>query len=283
MPAPLDGGGWHHLAVVASATDLELVVDGTPVGNVSGGLEAAVAATSLTLGSGFVGQLDEVRIWSAARSAADLAADGRRPLNGSETGLVGYWRMDEGSGAELFDAGPGALDGALVLDAVATPVPFAASTAWSKRDVWQERDMVPADAGYDADGNPLTLSISAAPQHGTASVYPARLRVGYHAGDGYLGPDLLTFRLDDGTATSDYQLELSVNRILVCTANAECGGGDLCVQGRCQSPSALDARSGGCGCASGSGGAVALWALLVLAFVARPRPRREAAPVRRRP
>src|SRR5439155_15869033 len=122
--------------------------------------------------------IDEIRVWSAARSAAQLGTDRRRPLRGDEDGLVGLWRLDEGAGTEIFDAGPNHLDGSASLAAAgAGPAPqaFTASGAWRAREVWEERAMDPADAGYDADGDPLTLTLSAPPTHGTGGVDQDRL------------------------------------------------------------------------------------------------------------
>jgi hypothetical protein len=44
------------------------------------------------------GTLDEVRIWNYARQDSELRADKNRVLSGTEPGLIGYWRFDEGNG-----------------------------------------------------------------------------------------------------------------------------------------------------------------------------------------
>jgi hypothetical protein len=54
--------------------------------------------------SSFHGVIDEVRIWSVTRSRAEIQADMNRKLDGSEPGLVGYWRLDEGGGQVVSDA-----------------------------------------------------------------------------------------------------------------------------------------------------------------------------------
>jgi len=48
--------------------------------------------------------MDEVRIWNVARSAADIQADMNRELIGNESGLVGYWKLNEGAGATIYDS-----------------------------------------------------------------------------------------------------------------------------------------------------------------------------------
>ena len=47
--------------------------------------------------------MDEIRIWSEARSEADIRTNMCRKLSGSETNLVGYWRLDESSGNTAND------------------------------------------------------------------------------------------------------------------------------------------------------------------------------------
>jgi len=49
------------------------------------------------------GQLDEIRIWNFARSAPVLRASMNQVLQGTEPGLIGYWRFDEGKGQTSLD------------------------------------------------------------------------------------------------------------------------------------------------------------------------------------
>jgi MYXO-CTERM domain-containing protein len=265
-PAAGDGS-WHHLAMVSDGDATTMSLDGKPFAAVEADLAGGPAGGALVLGEGFVGAIDEVRLWSVARTPDQLDSDARRPLHGDEPGLAGYWRFDEGSGDELFDASPAHLDGAIAYG----PPPadpecaFTASAAWRIRDAWQERALDPVHAGYDADGDAITLTVAVAPAHGDAGADPQRLEVGYRPASGYLGTDLFTFALDDGASTSSYEIEVRVSRILACSTDADCGGGDLCMMSACVAPDELTARASGCGCTS-AGGAPALWALLALAL-----------------
>ena len=273
VPVALADGGWHHLALVSGEDHTSVVVDGTAVGEIAGAF-AAVEAEALTLGEGFAGELDELRLWSSARSLDELAADARRPLQGSETGLLGLWRLDEGAGTELFDAGPGhvELSAELPDDVSATDAAFAASGAWRAREVWQERSLAPIDAGYDADGDELTLTLATAPAHGTATADADHLQVNYRPEDGYLGSDQLTFALSDGSAQSSYAVDITVQRILVCSTSSDCGGGDLCVENHCTAPADITVRSGGCGTGGGASLLALLGVLLALRLTVRRRP-----------
>ncbi len=58
---------------------------------------------SLQFGGGWTGVIDEVRVWSVARTPAEVARDMRVVLKGTEQGLVAYWRLDEGTGIVADD------------------------------------------------------------------------------------------------------------------------------------------------------------------------------------
>jgi hypothetical protein len=52
----------------------------------------------------FEGLIDELRIWSVARSEAGMAADYASVVAPDSPGLLGYWRFDEGPVAVAFDS-----------------------------------------------------------------------------------------------------------------------------------------------------------------------------------
>jgi len=51
----------------------------------------------------FEGTIAEVRLWNQPHPEEEIASEMRKVLNGTERGLVGYWRMNEGPGAMVFD------------------------------------------------------------------------------------------------------------------------------------------------------------------------------------
>jgi hypothetical protein len=61
----------------------------------------------------FHGLIDEVRVWNVARTEAEIRDGMNRILRGDEPGLVGYWRLDEGSGQAILDASLRGNDGRL--------------------------------------------------------------------------------------------------------------------------------------------------------------------------
>jgi len=104
-------GQWYHVAGVAVADgELKLFVDGqeegTPVdiGALRQKLDRYFIGSATGDGMGmFEGVIAEVRVWNLPRSEEEIGAESRKILNGTERGLVGYWRINEGPGAMVFD------------------------------------------------------------------------------------------------------------------------------------------------------------------------------------
>lgn len=91
-------GAWHHVAVVytASAGTAEFFYDGSSLGTATG-YPTTVNNTSEAFrigGDGFDGLIDDIRLWNVARSGTEITDDKSRELNGNETGLVGYWKLN---------------------------------------------------------------------------------------------------------------------------------------------------------------------------------------------
>ncbi|HXJ56525.1 MAG TPA: LamG-like jellyroll fold domain-containing protein [Verrucomicrobiae bacterium] len=114
----INDGAWHHVAIAWSTSGpLQLFKDGTlafstnragiPLGDggtlvlgqdqdiIGGGFDAAEA---------FLGDMDEVRVWSVVRTSAQIAQNLNVALAGNDTGLVAYYRFNEGLGARANDA-----------------------------------------------------------------------------------------------------------------------------------------------------------------------------------
>lgn len=61
----------------------------------------------------FIGLLDEVRIWSVARTQSEIQTARYSCISPQSSGLVGYWRFDESGGQTLLDASMAGNDGTL--------------------------------------------------------------------------------------------------------------------------------------------------------------------------
>ena len=111
-PALLGTNAWYHIAGVYTGSQLMLYINGQLI-------QTEDAIGELTHGTGVVmnlgdnptwpgrfwnGRLDEIRIWEIARTEAEIQANMSVELTGTETGLVAYYPMNEGSGSVLGDA-----------------------------------------------------------------------------------------------------------------------------------------------------------------------------------
>ncbi|MCZ6702547.1 MAG: LamG domain-containing protein, partial [Ignavibacteria bacterium] len=109
---PHDGNTWMHVAATYDGTKLTIYINGIAEGTDSSPFDSIkVNNNNLVIGADandtgirlFDGAIDEVRIWNVARSEAEIRTTMCKKLSGSETGLVGYWRLDNVSGTNVTD------------------------------------------------------------------------------------------------------------------------------------------------------------------------------------
>jgi len=113
-------GSWTHLAGTYDGATSRFYVNGALVGELSGVALAPgdwMTAGAVTFFNGhqayFRGEMDELRLWSMARSGADISATMRVSLTGTEAGLIGYWNMNEGAGQVVDSLAPAGIPGRL--------------------------------------------------------------------------------------------------------------------------------------------------------------------------
>jgi Concanavalin A-like lectin/glucanases superfamily len=100
----LTPGTWQHIAASYDGTLMTVCVSGVPVLTSTDLAEATPVSTApASIGGSFAGIVDEIRLWSLARSADMIRAQLHVRQSGLEEGLVGYWRFDEGRGATAWD------------------------------------------------------------------------------------------------------------------------------------------------------------------------------------
>ena len=119
-------GAWHHVAgTLGNTNGIRVYVDGQEVA-----ADAATKVSTFTTGNAFrlgyghyafasglihmQGQIDEVRVWSVERTAAEIAANYNKFVAASTAGLQGYWKLDEPGTSAIAkdevlasDGGPG--------------------------------------------------------------------------------------------------------------------------------------------------------------------------------
>jgi hypothetical protein len=101
---------WQHVAFVYDAVAKTIVIyrNGVSVSNTAwNGTITGGANNKLTLsdeGEAFNGIMDEVRIWNIARSASQILSNYNRSVATNSSGLVAYYKFNEGSGNATADA-----------------------------------------------------------------------------------------------------------------------------------------------------------------------------------
>lgn len=180
---------WYHVAGVYDGNNVLLYINGeliarTPASSFS------PSPTNLILGddptwSGrtFNGTLDEVRIWNIARTPSEIVNNMTSSFVGNESGLVSYYRMDEGLGsAQIIDATSYANNGTLSN--------FVLANAWV--------------SGYEIIHNDATVVGLDAPNNLTAFSGASRLKVKIkNTGFNPISNIPVSYRVNNGAVTSD--------------------------------------------------------------------------------
>jgi hypothetical protein len=116
----LANGTWQHVAATFDQGDVRLYLNGVLDQSATGVRTPYVGTEPVAFGregnySGGTldGLIDEVRLWNVARTGSELSAAMGQRLAGSEPGLSGYWRFDEGAGQVAHDATGRGNDGRL--------------------------------------------------------------------------------------------------------------------------------------------------------------------------
>lgn len=108
--------GWHHVAYTqertsASNVTVKMYWDGALVETMSGNWEDADFSNgSLFIGDnsslsfGWFGNVSDLRFWSDVRTQSEIDNNKDVILNGNEANLVGYWKINEGTGTTVNDS-----------------------------------------------------------------------------------------------------------------------------------------------------------------------------------
>jgi len=89
---------WQHMAVVVDGGMLRLYVNGQPAGEAAG---AALPAGAVTVGNGFIGEIDEIQLAGVARAAAWIAVAAAQGPEGTLVAL-GADEAREGGGGGIW-------------------------------------------------------------------------------------------------------------------------------------------------------------------------------------
>lgn len=139
----INDGQWHHVAASFDGTSLTLYVDG--ILDVSSSRTLSTSGSILRIGRRaspddgeyFQGEIDEVRIWNIARTQSAIQLDKNAEIPVNTAGLVAYYKLNEGTGTDTYNAvngsNPATLYNSPVWDA-APATPFTSNAVgylWS--------------------------------------------------------------------------------------------------------------------------------------------------------
>ena len=99
---------WAHFAMTWDGTSIHAYVNGVEKVTVAVPAMLHTGTTALTIAgydpAYFNGYIDEFRIWNVAHTATEIQATMMKTLVGNETGLVAYYKFDEGTGTTVADS-----------------------------------------------------------------------------------------------------------------------------------------------------------------------------------
>ncbi len=94
---------WQHVAATYDGSKMRLYINGIPIDSSSLSFTVSSATQNLTIGNWsnsserrFYGNIEEVRIWSSARTEAEINSNLNSELCYTHTDLKAYYRLNEG-------------------------------------------------------------------------------------------------------------------------------------------------------------------------------------------
>ena len=112
---------WSHICVTTDGTNLRLFINGVEDTNSPLGYTGTPVNTDNPIYIGKDGRgapppdaiIDEVRTWNVASTAQQIRENMHKTLSGTESGLMCYWQLNDGSGISAIDIVSG-YDGTLI-------------------------------------------------------------------------------------------------------------------------------------------------------------------------
>jgi hypothetical protein len=238
---------WHHVAVTYNNVEAIIYIDGIQNSAVTGSgtinnstYPVSIGENLQATGRFYQGNIDEVRIWDVARTAEQIESSKNCEVEGSEVGLVAYYKFNQGLGSQdnssitsLTDETASGLDGVLynfaltgttsnfltqVVNTVVNPITTPTF------------DIADICVGETLDALPTTS------QNGITGTWSPVLN--------NLATTEYTFTPDDGQCASPTTLEIVVNELPIITANdteSKCEFGSLMLEPTVTNPNAQSA------------------------------------------
>ena len=122
---------WKNISCARESNVINFYVDGQNIGSISSTINIPNISGSLNLGkyewdtdfTGLDGSLDNIEIWNIALTEQEIQQYMNCSPTGTESGLVGYWNFEEGSGTTAYDLTSNGNDGIINGATYSTDVP----------------------------------------------------------------------------------------------------------------------------------------------------------------
>lgn len=126
-PEIMTAGKWYHIAGVFTGDSIQIYINGflrnavTVTGTISTfNKDLYLGACPGWTGRNFDGRIDEVRYWNIPKTQSEIKNSICSQLAGNEAGLLGYWKLDDGSGNQAADATGNGFNGTLTAMSIST-------------------------------------------------------------------------------------------------------------------------------------------------------------------
>lgn len=171
----IDDGKWHHVAAVFDNGTVSIFIDGeldattnfgtkfgsnaTRYGFIGIGSEASTFNGSTGPSNRFNGKMDEFRIWSVARTQAEIRSAMCSHIPGNTSGLEVYYKFDEISGTTLNDYSTTTVSNGTLFNFSASPfatsgVPLGDTSTYLYTSSWSGQSLNLASC----DGDNVTIN-----------------------------------------------------------------------------------------------------------------------------
>lgn len=99
-------GQWVHFSATFNGRYMYFYENGIQVHSADAGKQIAMTTDTndIAIAPGWIGQFSDVRIWNIARTQQEIQDNMDNRLTGNETGLVAYYKLDEGAGTTAIDS-----------------------------------------------------------------------------------------------------------------------------------------------------------------------------------
>ncbi len=176
----LAANSWHHVAATwhndGSTTTLAIYLDGTQIHTTTAGNLVLDGPTTFGISRGAFnshyvlqgGSIAEMRVWDVARTETEIANNKNVTLTGSETGLIGYWPLNDGAGTSASNmVSEGALGTLVNMDAPTDWVSNFPISISAGATVYKDGDF---DYGTQLTGSSSEAQVFTITNHGNSTI-----------------------------------------------------------------------------------------------------------------